>query len=178
MEPWIQTASGGQFWYDDPKPEQVHLKDIAHALSNVCRYTGHCPIFYSVAQHSVLVSYFLMERGASKEILRTALLHDAAEAYINDLAAPLKTLLPDYREIEVRVERVIAEKFGTIYPFPPEIKKADLSIGVAEALQMMGATDRWDLPEVEEFKEKIIVAGPIRAEDLFLGWAKTVGIPE
>jgi hypothetical protein len=85
MKPYILTATGKKFWFDDPQPEQVCIEDIAWALSNLCRYTGHCRWFYSIAQHSVGASFIVPARFALE-----ALLHDAAEAYITDLNAPLK----------------------------------------------------------------------------------------
>ena len=53
---WMQTYTGRQFWPIDPRANEVHIEDIAHALSMMCRYNGHCRTFYSVAEHSVLVS--------------------------------------------------------------------------------------------------------------------------
>ena len=60
---WIQVYTGGQFWPLDPRPEEIHIEDIAHALALTCRFTGHCREFYSVAQHSLLVSYYVADQG-------------------------------------------------------------------------------------------------------------------
>src|SRR5690349_6806238 len=97
----ITTHSGVQFDLLKPDPSVVHLEDIAHALSHLCRYTGHCNRFYSVAEHSVIVS--LMVPPSEPKLAMQGLLHDATEAYVNDLARPLKDLLPEYKEIEMRV---------------------------------------------------------------------------
>ena len=58
---WMQTYSGFQFWPLDPRPEEIHVIDIAHSLANQCRYAGHCREFYSVAQHSVLLKLPMAE---------------------------------------------------------------------------------------------------------------------
>ncbi|MBY0513267.1 MAG: hypothetical protein K2P78_05075 [Gemmataceae bacterium] len=85
---WIQTATGHKFWPLDPRPGDVDVRDVAHALSNLCRFTGHAREFYSVAQHSVLASRIVPPASAL-----AALLHDAAEAYMGDVARPWKRFL-------------------------------------------------------------------------------------
>ena len=74
---WIQTYTGRQFWPLDPRIEDIDIHDIAHALSHQCRYSGHCLRFYSVAEHSVLLSHHV-----AGEHMLWALLHDAWEAYL------------------------------------------------------------------------------------------------
>jgi hypothetical protein len=112
-------------WPLDPHPDDIDILDIAHALSLVCRYSGHCEYPYSVAQHSILVSMIVDDGDADARTVLTALMHDAAEAYIADIARPVKRAITQYGEIEHRLETVIAEKFGLIYPFPPCVKEAD-----------------------------------------------------
>jgi 5'-deoxynucleotidase YfbR-like HD superfamily hydrolase len=104
---WLQTHSGGQFWPLDPRVEEVRIQDIAAALSKLCRFAGHCLDFYSVAQHSVLVSRFV-----PREYAFEALLHDGSEAFMVDVPRPLKLALPDYRGLERRVQDVIYQRFG------------------------------------------------------------------
>lgn len=129
---WITTQSGKHFDFNNLSADAICIEDIACALSNLCRFTGHVQDFYSVAQHSVHVSYLV-----EPEFALDALLHDAAEAYIGDCSSPLKALLPDYQQIEKRVELVIARKFGIrTLGMWPEVKHADL---------VMLATERRDL---------------------------------
>ncbi len=86
----ITTYTGGTFDYSKFGPDDIDIRDIAHALSHLCRFTGHTNIFYSVAQHCLLVSEKI---PGGPEVKLAALLHDAAEAYVNDLSSPLKKWL-------------------------------------------------------------------------------------
>jgi len=116
----LTTWSGRQIDLVDPSPDDVHIVDIATALSRECRYAGHASHFYSVAQHSVLCS-----RIVPQELAIEALLHDAAEAYIKDIPAPLKRQLPDYKEIEARFDCAIRAHFGLPETPSPAVKEAD-----------------------------------------------------
>jgi hypothetical protein len=128
---WITTFSGQRLDFVKPDIDSICISDIAHALSNECRYAGHCPGFYSVAQHSYLTSLIV-----PPEFYLEALLHDAAEAYCKDIPSPLKKLLPDYHIIEKRLEAVIRRKFGLPEEMSAAVKRADL---------IMLATERRDL---------------------------------
>lgn len=142
----ILTHTGKVFQPLDPDPELIDIEDIAHALSNQCRYTGHTRFFYSVAQHCVIVSEYLETLShhngarASKKLLLEGLLHDASEAYLSDISRPIKKH-PEfgsfYRVAEERLEKAIAKKFGLAYPWHPIIKEADTLILNTEAAQLM-----------------------------------------
>jgi hypothetical protein len=54
---WIQTFSGRRFYPADPRPDDMDIGDVAHALSMVCRFNGHVRFHYSVAQHAVLSAW-------------------------------------------------------------------------------------------------------------------------
>lgn len=120
----ILTYSGKFVNPLDVEPEDIEIIDIAHALSNLCRYNGHVEQFYSVAQHSVLVA-----RGFTRgsELRKWGLLHDASEAYLGDVVAPLKYSgnYDFYLEAEEELMKVIAEKFGLSWPMPIEVDEAD-----------------------------------------------------
>ena len=129
---WIQTFTGIQFYFLNVQPEQICIEDIAHALSNICRFTGHCNEFYSVAEHSVLVSEYV-----NHNYTVAGLLHDAAEAYIGDMARPLKKIMSQFRETEKRIYKVIAEKFGIPEVISAEVKEADTIMLATEKDNLM-----------------------------------------
>lgn len=118
LAPYIETYTGRNFYFLEPSAEQIDIRDIAHALANTCRYNGHCNKFYSVAEHSVFVSYLATDA-------LTGLLHDSAEAYICDIPSPIKRYLGEYKKMEDRIMDAIASKFGFDYPFSEDIKDCD-----------------------------------------------------
>lgn len=125
----IRLRSGRLFSPLDPDPRLINIEDIAHALSNICRFTGHTREFYSVAQHSVLVA-----QGMLPGLELWGLLHDAAEAYLCDVARPIKhlRLMEPYREVEKRLQLVIYERFGLSGPEPADVKRLDRQVAQAE----------------------------------------------
>ena len=131
----IKTVSDTTFSVIDPKPESILLDDIATALSNICRYNGHVPTFYSVAEHSAHVADLIFERTASRELALTGLLHDAAEAYVGDMVRPLKRH-PEYGAMHNKAEERIAEMihslYGGLFPHPEEVHQADKDIWLWE----------------------------------------------
>ena len=134
---WIQTFTGRQFWPLDPSADDIDIRDIAHALAMRCRFTGHCTQFYSVAQHSRLVSHICPDKDAL-----WGLLHDAAEAYLPDVARPIKRHLLGFQEIEDRILRCVAERFGLPWPMPESIHDADLLALATERRDVMGKPPR------------------------------------
>lgn len=140
---WIQTYTGNKFYPLDPRPEEIYIFDIAHALSMLCRYGGHCQEFYSVAEHSILVS-----ENCSPENALWGLLHDASEAYLVDVPRPIKALLPGYKEIESQVTWTIAQKFGLSWPMPDEVKRIDDAMLVTEKDPLMlNSPEEWKLDQ-------------------------------
>ena len=136
--PTIMLHSGAWFDFCAPADSAFTIEDVAQGLANICRYSGQCSSFYSVAEHSLLVS----EVAAGFEF--EALLHDAAEAFMGDITRPLKQMLPEYKRIEREVETAIFERFGIPSPLPIEVKSADLRVLAAEQRQIMPkGTDGW-----------------------------------
>lgn len=107
IENWIETRTGKRVSVENPQPDQFDIRDIAYALSNTCRFNGHCAGFYSVAEHSVAVALRL-----PPELRLAGLLHDATEAYLGDIPSPIKQFLNDYKVIEGRFEIAIQDAFG------------------------------------------------------------------
>ena len=120
----IRTVSGKYVNVFDPRPEMIDISDIAHALSNQCRFGGHLPKFYSVAQHS----FRCCLRIKNWQHKLAALLHDAAEAYLIDVPSPVKAGLSNYKDIEHRLMEVIAEKYGFQYPLHEDVKQIDQEV--------------------------------------------------
>lgn len=168
----ILTTSGRYFDLIAPKVEMVATIDIAVGLANTCRFGGQLRIlngkqlFYSVAQHSVLVS-----RLVPAQLALMGLLHDSAEAYIGDVVAPLKQHLPEFKVIEHRIERVIAKKYGLTFPWAPEIKQADLRALRYEREQLMQPTSgAWSgLNEIEQINTGPFV--PLSPDEAAKLWA-------
>lgn len=160
----ITLVNGDYFDLLNPESYSFDISVIAHALSNICRYTGHSNRFYSVAEHSVLVS-----RSVPSDLALCGLLHDASEAFVGDVSSPLKRLLPEYQRIEDRIQGCIAKAFGLPYPFPSEVHTADKVVYATERREVAAGTDTlW----YTEFKPDpgLTVVGwrPEAAKDLFL----------
>lgn len=119
MRDCIRTYSGKYMNVFDPKPEMVCIEDIAHALSMQPRFGGHLPVFYSVAQHSVLTSCIAIKDKYE------ALMHDISEAYLIDVPRPIKLGLPNYKEIENNLMEMLAGIFEFEYPLSEYVKRAD-----------------------------------------------------
>ncbi len=161
----ILTVTGRYFDFTNPAGSEFSIIDIAHALSNICRFTGHTRSFYSVAQHSVLVSHLVPAHMAFM-----GLMHDAAEAFVGDMSRPLKQLLPQYKEIELRVERAIFDRFDLPHELPPEIKHADNVALATEKRDLMLVTrDEWHvLRGVQPSAHRIWAKQPTDAKMMFL----------
>lgn len=163
--PTIQLAGGHYFNLLDPWNSEFEIQDVAHGLAHLCRFTGHTRTFYSVAQHSVMVSLIL-----PSELAMAGLFHDAQEAFIGDMSTPLKNLLPGYREIEREVERAVHARFGLPERLPPEVKQADLIMLATEKRDLMPACDMaWHLLEgITPLPARIEPLGPDAARALFM----------
>ena len=111
MREKIRTFSGIHMSPADPRPEEICIEDIAHALSLMTRANGHFPVFYSVAQHSLDCAAMAQAEGRSSREVLACLLHDASEAYLSDITRPVKGCLPEYRRIEQVLQEMIYEKY-------------------------------------------------------------------
>lgn len=164
---WMQTYNGRKFYPDDPRPEDFHIEDIAHALSLICRFNGHCTKFYSVAQHSLIMSQSVF----SEEHALWALMHDAAEAYIGDLIRPVKRgdVGVEFINLENLVLSQIAVRFGLPWPMPEEIQIEDDRILATEARDLMGGQiEPWDLCGAKPYGARIRPYGQAQAKMQFL----------
>lgn len=164
---WLQTYSGGRIYPLDPRPEEIHIEDIAHALSLLCRFGGHCTEFYSVAQHSVVVS-----RIVPPPLALQGLLHDASEAYIVDVPRPIKRDegMSFYRFAERQLQAAIYRRFGLSEEDHADIKLADNRALAQEHRDLM-ATCPHDWPSLDGLEPLPFVLSawsPAIAERVFL----------
>lgn len=145
---FIVTYTGKPFYPLDPRPEDIDVNDIIHALSNLCRFVGHCTSFYSVGQHSVLVSLMCAPEDAF-----WGLLHDASEAYLVDVPSPLKRC-PEfefYRKAEAKMMATICDVFGLSRDEPPSVKLADKRMLATEARDLTMTEGRGWTPMMEPY---------------------------
>lgn len=134
----VETASGRYVDLCAPDPEHLDLVDVARSLSRLCRHHGHTFRFYSVAEHSVLVHDLIKQDGGTEEQRLAGLLHEAAEAYLGDVVAPLKLAMrldgspvpadSAYDQLTDLMETAVAEAFGVDLETltSPEVRRADL----------------------------------------------------
>lgn len=160
----------------DLEPSLIRVEDVAHALSNQCRFSGHVREFYSVAEHSVRVTRAL-ESGVIAgdvplDVLRWGLMHDAAEAYLTDVARPLKDdayFGRAYRGAEARAMTAVAERFELEGREPSVVKVADMVLLATERRDLLPANGTWGILDgVEPLETTIRPWTPKRAERAFL----------
>lgn len=140
------TATGVAFNPVEPKIDRINFDDIAISLSNNCRWGGHTEVPYTIAQHSIMVLVVLehvMGRHVTPELQRQALMHDASEAYLLDMPAPIKNQMPEYKAIENRLQRAIAIRFGMHYPWAREIHLADKAAMVVLEAPLCQKQESW-----------------------------------
>lgn len=154
---------------------------VFHGLSNINRFAGmEFPAMdepFTVLEHSIAVAEVILDVTGNVELARMGLWHDAAEAYLGDIATPVKNLLGNaYTELEQRVEEQVLS-YNRISN-PPELreeaKRYDLMCCVAEILVMSnssaapvmtidnvinnwfgGRTFDYDIHIINMFKEKL-----------------------
>lgn len=149
----IMLHSGVLFDVFDPNPDDINVEDIAHALSNLCRFGGHSPQFYSVAQHCVLCSHI---DGSPREQLEF-LMHDSSEAYLADLPRPIKRQLSEYSRVEDNLLEIIFKKFDLSFPLSEKVKQIDNCALAFEYKSFFEMRDySFDYWKPEEAKEKFL----------------------
>ena len=159
---WIQTRTGVAFPLLQPEAKDVEVADIAHALSLICRFTGHVKTFYSVAEHCVRVAQLLPPR-----LRAYGLLHDAHEAYVGDIATPIQWALDSasalspgtksafklaLESMKHNIYAAIHERFDLPWPLPPDdvaaIKQADIIMLMTEKRSLLGPSAKsWGVYE-------------------------------
>lgn len=188
---WMTTFTGRQFWPMDPRSDEVDILDIAHSLSLVCRFGGHCLYHYSVAQHSILTALVVDKTDSDcpyidgtefvslskNKLALSALLHDASEAYIGDLIRPVKRSLPSpgIAEIESRLTAAIFQRFNIPYPALGVVGWADEVMLREEHRQVLNDGREWQVDSVDGPQIEITKWTPEFAMERFLAMFKEYG---
>ena len=181
---WMQTHSGLAFYPLDPAPEDIVPTDIAHSLAMQCRYNGHVRRFYSVAEHCVLMSDWMLEHAEPRNADRArylalwALLHDAAEAYIGDMVRPLKINMPAFVALDELVTAAVARRFALEDAvIPSAVKAVDTRILLDEKAALLGDSPRsWALGDLEPLGVKIRGWEPAIAKWEYIARLKALGV--
>lgn len=174
----------------DVNPDDLDIEDIAHALSNLCRFGGHTREFYSVAEHSVRCFWYVKEKLGwdksspvmqDKIVVRQALMHDASEGYLVDVPRPIKRSpgFEGYLAAEANLEAAIAKKFGLFDEMHPLVKEADLVLLVTEKRDLFNENPDAQLywPKgVLPLNEVIVPWFCDRAHEEFIRAAREVGL--
>lgn len=129
---WIETQYAGKFDLNNPVYD---IRDMAHSLARLCRYNGHCLGFYSVAEHSVLVSVLMEDFGLGDPV--EGLLHDGTESVLSDVPAPFKQFLPDWQKLDARLDEALRRQFSLPLRKTKGCKEADWLALFLEAYHLM-----------------------------------------
>ncbi len=175
----IKVSAGHYVDLANPDPSTIEINSIAAALSKVCRFGGHCPKFYSVAEHCFHAGLLAIDEGFRGEALQAVLLHDAAEAYIGDMVKPLKLTIPEYCVAEQRIEQAIQTAFGIDFRAWAEvIKRFDRAMLKIEKTQMWPEDqEHWaGFSEIDVPKYRLGFWEPTMAEERFLWFASQIGL--
>lgn len=174
LNAYITTYSGKRFYPFDPKPEQIEIIDIAHALSRKGRWNDHTKFHYSVAAHSIQAGRRIENAGGGESLILAGLLHDASEAYFADVPTPIKRHMPAIQEMEGKIQRAVEQRFSLPKNFLEDqvVKTADKACLIFEAKTLLNRTPDWvdSYPEFEPAflnieQEKPTPDSPILAEE-------------
>lgn len=168
---FIETYTGKRFRPLDPVVADICIEDIAHALSNQCRFSGHTKMHYSVAEHSVRVTWLLQVQGHDIRTQLWGLLHDASEAYLVDLPSPLKHSpeFLSYRIAEKELMFAVCERFDLPLEEPEVVRYADAVLLATEARDLMPfRPEHWGALKVKPLPERINPWTQGQAEMTFL----------
>lgn len=166
---FIETYTGRAFWPLEPTPDALSIIDIAHGLSNQCRYSGHTQWHFSVAQHCCLLAKWLSDHGGSALDCLQILMHDAPEAYLVDIPRPVKQFMPEYRFWDHEINEVVREWMGwKDLPMPEIQDEIDSRIIVDERAALMSRSNLDWGHHLVPLGIEITHWTPVEAEQTFL----------
>ncbi len=163
---WIETFTGQAVTPLAMTADQINIEDIAHALSNQCRFSGHVREFYSVGQHCNIIATTILRAFDDPTMALCGLLHDASEAYLVDIPKPLKPHLQNYMALEAQVMQAVKKKFRLPEQFPAIVHIADQVILRTEQRDLMSRN--WHHRKSDMFSFEIEPVAPENAEEDFL----------
>jgi hypothetical protein len=146
----IELLNGKMFDFMNPDPHAMSIEEFAHVAGNICRFAGHVRYFYSLAQHLLNTSLIVDQR-----FRKAALLHDKSEGYTNDIVTPLKIQVPLFKDIETAIEAGESAVYGIPYPFPPEVKLADLQMLAIEKSILKPSASHWAILDGIEWEHLV-----------------------
>jgi len=158
-------SNGEYFDFERPEDASFDIRDIAHSLSMICRFGGQCPSFYSVAEHSVLVS-----RLVPKHLRKQAILHDSPEFILGDMIKPIKVRMPEYNDYEEKLWNIIADRFNVPREMDPLVIEADITMLATEQKYVMYNVDNWEFTRGKAPNDSVKprCLAPMHAKNLFL----------
>jgi len=132
---YVWSYKGLKLWPSDPRMSDFDIVEIANAISKDCRFGGQIHDFYSVAEHSVIMSFLTADPLAG-------LLHDGLSEYLlRDMPKPTKRMLPDYNEMEHHLMLVGSDKYGIV--LGPQLKELDQRLVADEAMVLFPMEPSW-----------------------------------
>ena len=152
MADYITTYTGEHFFPTAPEKDKIHIADIAHALSLICRGNGHVKSYFSVGQHCINCALEAAARGYSRRIILACLLHDASESYMSDVPKPFKKYLPEYNDMEEVLLDVIYEKYlgaALTKEEQAKVKEIDSAFLYYDLLQLLNEKMDISAPEIK-----------------------------
>lgn len=158
LNTYIITYTGKEFYPFAPNVDAIDIVDIAHSLSQKVRWNGHSVVPYSVGAHSIQAARRVRLKGAGKNLILAALLHDASEAYFADVPTPIKIHIPDIKSMEYDIQRGIEEAFGLADGIVDSdmVKKVDYECLLFEAQHILNKVpDRLSSPVIEAVSKTI-----------------------
>lgn len=173
----IKVAAGHYVDLANPNPKSIDIRSIAAALSKICRFGGHCPRFYSVAEHCVHATIMAAKESTDRNALLAVFLHDAAEAYVGDMVKPLKMTMPQYSDAEQRIESAIEVAFAVdFHQHKDTIKRFDRAMLKAEKIAMWpDDKEKWQgFGEIEDRAVQLQYWPPPEAEVQFTWMARSL----
>lgn len=167
----IETHSGRIFDYENMRPQDINIQDIAASLSKICRYNGHTIRFYSVAEHCCRLAEYASKVTNDPRAGLYMLLHDACEAYIGDHVNPMKRAVPAIQEFENKIQELICFRFGLLHPMPAFVKNLDTRILIDEKdILFPHSRHKWQAEQqgFGPLEVNIYCLPPPQAEELYL----------